>query len=400
VNVRDLTYFAWTAVARHRLRSSLSLVGVAIGVSAVVMLTSLGEGARRYVTQEFMSIGANLVILVPGRNETTGAFPGVGGVPNDLTIDDVRALDREMPSLRTLAPLAMGNETVANRERRRQVMIVATTHDYADVRELTIARGRFLPKGDLDRGDQVAVVGAKVASELFPEENPLGKVIRVGDWRMRVIGVTEETGTQIGLDMDDVVMVPLATGMQMFNRTSLFRVMLKTHSHEDMQGTCDRALKILADRHDEEDVTCITQEAVVSTLSSILNALTAALAGIAAISLAVAGIGIMNLMLVSVSERTREIGLCKAVGARAPQILQIFLAEAIMLSLAGGIAGLTLGWAAMRILVWVYPVFPGAVPVWSAIAALGTAVTVGAVFGVLPARRATRLDPVQALAGK
>jgi putative ABC transport system permease protein len=400
VNVRDLTHFAWTAVARHRLRSSLSLIGVAIGVSAVVMLTSLGEGARRYVTQEFMAIGANLVILVPGRNETTGAFPGVGGVPNDLTIDDVRALDRAMPSLQTLAPIAMGNETVANRERRRQVMIVGTTYDYIKVRELSIAHGRFLPQGELDRGDQVAVMGAKVARELFPDESPLGNVIRVGDWRMRVIGVIEETGTQVGLNMDDVVMVPLATGMQMFNRTSLFRVLLKTHSHEDMEGTCDRALSVLADRHGEEDVTCITQAAVVDTLSSILNALTAALAGIAAISLAVAGIGIMNLMLVSVSERTREIGLCKAVGARAPQILQIFLAEAIMLSVAGGIAGLTLGWAAIRIMVWVYPVFPAAMPLWSVVAALATAVSVGAVFGVLPARRATRLDPVRALAGK
>jgi putative ABC transport system permease protein len=292
------------------------------------------------------------------------------------------------------------NETVANRERRRQVMVVGTTDDYAEVRELSIARGRFLPQGELDRGDQIAVVGAKVARELFPDENPVGKVIRVGDWRMRVIGVTEATGTQVGLNMDDVVMIPLATGMQMFNRTSLFRVLLKTHSHEDMQGTCDRALEVLADRHGEEDVTCITQEAVVSTLSSILNVLTAALAGIAAISLAVAGIGIMNLMLVSVSERTREIGLCKAVGARAPQILQIFLAEAILLSLAGGIAGLALGWAAMRVLVWIYPVFPAALPVWAVFAALSTAVIVGAVFGVLPARRATRLDPVQALAGK
>jgi putative ABC transport system permease protein len=224
--------------------------------------------------------------------------------------------------------------------------------------------------------------------------------VRVGDWRMRVIGVLERRGEQVGFDMDDLVVVPVATGMRIFNRTSLFRVLLGVGAHRDLDAACSRAVDILTERHGEEDVTCITQESVVSALSSILTALTLALGGIAAVSLSVAGIGIMNLMLVSVSERTREVGLLKAVGAGNGQILAVFLAEAILIASMGGLLGLSLGWASIRILVLLYPAFPAATPVWAVVAALATAVCLGALFGVLPARRAARLDPVAALAGR
>jgi putative ABC transport system permease protein len=400
VSPRDLVGFAVTALLRHRVRSWLSLLGVAIGVSAVVMLTALGEGARRYVSDQFMAIGSNLVIVVPGRNETTGTYPGVGGVPNDLTLDDARALERGIASVRRLAPVSMGNETVSSLERSRQVMVIGTTEAFLEVREISLAQGRFLPPGEMERGGQEAVLGARVAAELFPDGRPLGRVVRVGDWRMRVVGVIEASGTQVGLDVDEIVAVPVATGLRMFNRTSLFRVLLKTHSHEEMDVTCARAIEILKERHDEEDVTCFTQASVVSSLSSILAALTAALAGIAGVSLAVAGIGIMNVMLVSVSERTEEVGLLKAVGARSGQILRVFLAEAVLLAGVGGATGLLFGWLGVRALVWRYPAFPAAMPAWAVAAALAVAMGVGALFGVLPARRATRLDPVAALAGR
>jgi putative ABC transport system permease protein len=396
----DLGGFALTALARHRLRTALSLLGVAIGVTAVVLLTALGEGARRYVTGQFAQLGANLLILVPGKNETTGTYPGVAGVANDLTLDDALALRRGLPNLQVLAPISMGNETVAHRERRRQVMVIGATHQYRQARELRIVRGRFLPPGKLDRGGQTVVLGATVAEELFPEGQAIGRVVRIGDWRMRVIGVIESVGTQIGLDMDDLVIVPVATGMRMFNRSSLFRILLKTHSSEDVQGTCAQAKAILTERHDEDDVTCIAQESVVSSLSSILTVLTLALGGIAAISLSVAGIGIMNVMLVSVSERTEEVGLLKAVGARSRQILAVFLAEAVLLAGIGGVVGLLLGWASVQMLVGLYPVFPAATPLWASAAAFSTSLVVGALFGVLPARRAMRLDPVAALAGR
>jgi putative ABC transport system permease protein len=386
----------------------LSLLGVAIGVAAVIMLTALGEGARRYVTGQFASLGSNLVILIPGKNETTG-FPGVGGVPNDLTLEDARALERGVPQLSALAPVLMGNETIAHRERRRQVAVLGSTHELLRIHALSMASGRFLPPGDIARGGQVIVLGAKVADELFPNQNAVGRVVRIGDWRMRVIGVLEARGTQVGLNRDDLVLVPVATGMRMFNRTSLFRILLKTTNYGDVDGTCPRAVAILTERHDEEDVTCITQESIVSSLSSILTVLTLALGGIAAISLSVAGIGIMNLMLVSVSERTAEVsvsertaevGLLKAVGAGNTQILAVFLAEAILLATVGGLLGLLFGWAAVRALVMTFPAFPASPPLWATAAAFGLSVLIGAIFGVLPARRAARLDPIAALAGR
>lgn len=396
----DLLGYAWAALARHRVRTCLSLLGVAIGVAAVVLLTALGEGARRYVSNQFASIGSNLVILFPGRNETTGGFPGVTGVPNDLTLEDARALERGLPSLRALAPVAMGNETVAYRERRRQVAVVGSTQAFLQVRQVGVARGRFLNEHEAERGTQLAVLGAKVAAELFPGQRAVGEILRIGEWRMRVIGVLESRGMHVGLDVDDLVIVPVRTAMQMFDRTSLFRVVLQARAHADVDTVCPRAIEILSERHGEEDVTCVTQETVVSTLGSILDVLTAALGGIAAVSLAVAGVGIMNLMLVSVTERTAEIGLARAVGAQRRQVLAVFLAEAVLLAGLGGVAGLALGWLLVRALAWFYPAFPAAIPLWAAAAAFANALVVGALFGILPARRATRLDPIVALAGQ
>jgi putative ABC transport system permease protein len=400
VRAEDLASFALTALARHRLRTGMSLLGVSIGVAAVVLLTSLGEGARRYVTGQFAAIGSNLLILLPGKNETSGFFPGVSGVPNDLTIDDARALERGLPSLAVIAPLIAGNETASHRDRSRQITVIGATASFHDLYSLEVARGRFLPEVDYDRGGPEVVLGSVLAAELVPDGDAVGRVVRIGDWRMRVVGVLAEKGQQIGLDIDEVAIVPLATGMRMFDRTSLRRVLMRTHQFELADATCERALAILTERHGEEDVTCFSQESVVSSLSTILSLLTAALGGIAAISLSVAGIGIMNVMLVSVSERTSEVGLLMAVGARRRQVLAVFLTEAVLLAVIGGLLGVGLGWIGIRVLVLLYPAFPAAMPLWAVAAALSTSVAAGAVFGVLPARRAARLDPVAALAGR
>jgi putative ABC transport system permease protein len=399
VTPADLAELALPALLRHRLRTGLSLLGVAIGVAAVVMLTALGEGARRYVTGQFAALGSNLLVILPGRTETTGAIPHLGGVPNDLTLDDARALAR-LSGIRLVAPIAIGNETVSHRERSRQVTVIGATHELLEARQLVMGQGAFLPPGEMERGAAMIVLGAKLADELLPGESPLGRVVRVGEWRMRVIGVLERRGTQLGLNMDDVAILPVSTVLRMFNRSSLFRVLMRTHAHSELDLACDRAVALLTERHAEEDVTCITQDSVVAGLSSILTALTLALGGIAGVSLAVAGVGIMNLMLVSVSERTAEVGLVKALGAANRQVLAVFLTEAVLIALAGGLLGLGVGWTAIRVLVLMYPVFPAAPPLWALAAALGLSVAVGALFGVLPARRASRLDPVVALAGK
>jgi putative ABC transport system permease protein len=394
----DVAFFALRALRGHRLRTVLSLLGVAVGVAAVVVLTALGEGARRYVTSQFQMLGTNVLILAAGRNETTGGMPGIGGVPNDLTLDDMVAIQRLMPEILHIAPIVMGTETVAHGERRRQVAVSGTTPDMKAIRSLHIARGRYLPQVELHRGEAVAVLGHKVAEELFPREDPVGQVVRVGSWRVRVIGVTAPRGVQLGLDLDDMVVVPVATGMRIFNRSSLFRVFMQVRSASEVEAARRNVVALLTERHGEEDVTCISQDAVITGLGAILSALTLALAAIAAVSLAVAGIGIMNVMLVSVSERTREVGLLRAVGAARGQVLAVFLAEAVVLSTCGGLLGLAAGGAAVSALVTAYPDLPARPPAWAVLSALLLSMAVGTLFGVLPARRATRLDPVAALA--
>ena len=400
MSLRDLLGFAARALRGHRLRTGMSLLGVAIGVAAVVTLTALGEGARLYVIGQFASVGTNLLIVVPGRTETTGGMPGMGGVPNDLTLEDARAVLRGVPEIDKAAPIVMGTETVAFGERQRQVALVGATHEMLEVRRLGVASGRFLPPLEWDRSSPVTVLGQTSARELFPGRDPVGEVVRVGDWRMRVVGVLAPRGQQLGVDMDDVAIVPVGTAMKMLNRSSLFRLLLQVRAHTDLDRARERVVRLIAERHGEEDVTGITQDAVLGAFTSILGALTLALAGIASVSLAVAGVGIMNVMLVSVSERTREIGLLKALGAGRRQILLAFLAEAVLLSTAGGLLGLLVGWLAVRALVVVYPALPATPPPWAVVAAFSLSVAVGAVFGVLPARRATRLDPVAALSGR
>jgi putative ABC transport system permease protein len=400
MTLTDLFRFALRSLSGHRLRTILSLVGMAIGVAAVIALTALGEGARRYVTEQFASIGSNLLMVVPGKSETTG-IPGIGAAPNDLTLEDSQAIARQVPEAELVAPFVVGTEAVAHGSRRRQVPIGGTTHEFAEVRKLAVARGVFLPEEELRRGRSVAVLGSKIARELFPGEEPVGKVVRIGGWRMRVIGVLETRGTQLGMNMDDMVVVPVATGMRMFDRRSLFRIMIQVRRGADLEMVKGRVIRLLTERHDgEEDVTVLTQDAVVSTFSQILGALTLALAAIASISLTVAGIGIMNVMLVSVSERTREVGLLRALGVKRRQVLTVFLTEAALLSTTGGLLGLAAGWAAVRILVGIFPALPASPPTWAVVAALALSVGVGVLFGLLPARRAARLDPVAALAGR
>jgi putative ABC transport system permease protein len=292
----------------------------------------------------------------------------------------------------------MGNESVSAGERSRQVAVIGSTAELVEIRNLELRTGSFLPAGDWDRGSPVAVLGHKTAQELFPGRNPLGRIVRIGDHRMRVIGVLARRGVNLGIDMDDVVMVPVATNMKIFNRTSLFRVFLQLGERADLGRVERDVTAVLGERHDgEEDFTLITQDAVLSAFTGIFAALTLALAGIAAISLTVAGVGIMNVMLVSVAERTREIGLLKAVGARPRQILAAFLVEAVLLSLAGGLVGLAAGWLAVAGLVAAYPALSASPPGWAVAAALAVCFGVGGLFGVLPARRATRLDPIAAL---
>jgi putative ABC transport system permease protein len=399
---RDLLHLAAESLTRARLRSAMMLIAMAIGVAAVVVLTSLGEGARRYVTGEFRALGTDLLIVLPGRSETTGLQPGMfaGETPRDLTLRDAQALLR-LPDVRRIAPLVIGSASVSARELSRDVAVIGTGPDFLTIRNLSIAEGDFLPPGELDRDLAVCVIGSKVSRELFPRGDALGSAVRIGERRFRVIGVLADTGRAIGFDLQELVLVPVSTAQQLFNTESLFRILIQARDRDSMPRVREAVRKTLKDRHQgEEDVTVVTQDAVLKTFDRIFTALTLTLAGIASISLAVAGILIMNVMLVAVSQRTAEVGLLKALGARGSQITALFLAEAILLSAAGAAAGLVLGYSATWIIGRIYPALPVGAPLWAVVMAVCIAVASGVVFGLLPARRAARLDPVAALAGR
>ena len=395
----DVLRFARDAAAGYPLRTSLSVLAMAIGVAAVVVLTSLGDGARRYVVEQFSSLGSNLVIVLPGRSATGGFSPAnaMTSTPRDLTVDDAFALTR-LPSVRRVAPLTAGNSEINANGRLREVVVAGTASTYLDIRSFKMAQGHFLPEADWSRGAPVAVIGAKIQEEIFAGRPAVGELIRLGDRRLRVIGVLKATGQGVGgLNTDEIVFVPVGVGQSLFNTNSLFRVLIEARSRGEIEAVKREVSAMLKARHGEEDITVITQDAVLATFDKLLRALTAAVAGIAAISLAVAGILVMNVMLVAVTQRTAEIGLLKALGARSASIRDAFLAEAAMISLVGALTGYGLGLFGAFVLRQMYPVFPAYPPDWAVVAALVTALGTGLLFGIMPARRAARLDPVQAL---
>ena len=400
MRTRDLLAFAVGAARGNRVRTALLMLAMAIGVAAVVTLTALGDGARRYVVREFSAIGSNLVIVLPGRTETGGINPGsfVSSTPRDLTVDDALALLRA-PGVQRVAPLVVGTSELSVGGKLREGMVVGTTAEYIEVRQSKMAQGQFLPSEDWNRGSMVMVIGAELRAELFPNEPALGRFVRVGDRRFRVIGVLASTGSGLGMNTDELAIVPVSLAQAMFNTNTLFRILVEARNRDAIEPVKRQVAQVIQQRHDgEEDVTVITQDAMLATFDKLLRTLTMGVAGIAAISLAVAGILVMNVMLVSVAQRRSEIGLLKALGASGGTIRAAFLVEAAMLSAAGALFGYALGLAGAAVIRALYPTFPAYPPDWAVLAGLATALFTGVLFGVLPARNAARLDPVTALA--
>lgn len=399
MTLADRLRFALTALQGARLRTTLMLLAMAIGVASVVLLTSLGEGARRYVIGQFSSLGTHLVIVFPGRNETTGDTPPMlSDTPRDLTLEDALSLQR-LPAVRHIAPVNIGSADIAYRNRDREAVIMGTTEAMQTIRGLELTQGRFLPPMEARRAAPVAVIGEVIRQELFGNRRALGEWVRIGERRFRVIGIMAASGVSLGVDTDELVVIPIASAQQLFNTRSLFRILIQASGRETIDTVKAATGRLLRERHDgEEDVTVITQDALLTTFDRIFDALTLTVAGIAAISLVVAGILIMNIMLVTVTQRTTEIGLLKAVGASPAQVMSLFLTEAILLSLLGALLGLLLGSGGSWLLGQLFPLLPMGAPLWALFGALGVALTTGVLFGVMPARRAARLDPVQALA--
>lgn len=395
----DIARFSWEALAGYPARTLLMLLAMAIGVASVVALTALGEGARGYVIDEFASLGTNMVIVFPGRSETGGVNPGAmfGETPRDLTLDDAQALTRN-PRVRRVAPMNVGSVTVSHAARSRDVVMIGSTAELLHIRQWETDQGRFLPPMDLKEAMPVAVIGRKIRDELFGSSNALGEWLRIGDRRFRVIGIMGSVGRSIGVDVEETVIIPVGAAQQVLNTQSLFRVLVEARAREDIEAVRQFAEDTLQRRHQgEKDVTVVTQDAVLSTFDDILVALTLAIGGIAAISLAVAGILIMNVMLVAVSERTSEIGLLKAIGATPGQILALVLAEATLLSVLGATLGVAIGSGVSMLVRQAMPAVPAVAPPWVILLVIAVALFTGIVFSLLPARNAAKLDPVSAL---
>lgn len=400
MNLADTLRFATGSLRGARTRTLLMMLAMSIGVAAVVILTALGEGARRYVMNQFSSLGSNLVIVLPGRSETAGAMPGMllGQTPRDVVLDDALALLRS-PSILRIAPLIVGAAQASHEARNREVVLLGSTPELLAIRHMELAQGQFLPEGDPHTAMPVCVLGAKIRRELFGSEAAVGAWLRIGDRRFRVVGVLASQGESMGMNTDNLVIVPVASAHVLLNTQALFRILIEAKGRGSIAGAQRDAERIMMERHGgERDVTVITQDAVLATFDRILRALTLAVGGIATISLSVAGILIMNVMLIAVAQRTQEIGLLKALGAPPGEIRRLFFAEAALLSAVGSLFGLALGEIGSAIIGLVYPALPVAAPWWAVLAAFGTALGTGILFSVWPARRAAQLDPVLALA--
>ncbi|HHM05677.1 MAG TPA: FtsX-like permease family protein [Gammaproteobacteria bacterium] len=393
---RDFIRLTVSAVAAQRLRSLLTGLGIAVGIAAVVLLTSIGEGIRQYVLSEFTQFGTRLVMINPGRTVTLGTPLGILGTVRPLSLQDAAALEK-LPETRGVVAATQGNAEVEYGPRRRRVTVYGVGPALPEVFRMDVASGRFLPPDKLDTPRAFAVLGSKARSELFGTANPLGKRIRVGGARYRVIGVMESKGQMLGIDMDDAIYIPTARAMDLFNRESLMEIDVLYAPETEVNDVVAAIKRTLTARHGREDFTITTQEQMLDVLGSVLGVLTFAVGALGGISLAVGAVGILTVMTITVSERTGEIGLLRALGARRGQVLGLFLGEAMVLAALGGAAGLALGMGGAQVLHWAIPALPVHTPMWYVLLAETLATAIGLIAGVAPAQRAARMNPLEAL---
>lgn len=393
---RDFLHLTGSSLLTHKLRSFLTMLGISVGIAAVVILTSIGEGIHKFILAEFTQFGTTLIAINPGKTDTMGMSMGVFGTERPLTIDDARALEK-LSFTKSVVGFIQGNAEIEANRRSRRVTVYGTDTDFPETFKMPIGLGQFLPDDDPLSPRALAVLGSKVKQELFGNLNPIGKKIRVGGERYRIIGVMQSKGQVLGFDLDDTVYVPLSRGLSMFNREGLMEIDVLYHEGTNEQKVVSSIKRLLESRHGREDFTITTQQQMLDVMGSILNVLTFAVGAIGAISLLVGAIGIITIMTISVAERTSEIGLLRALGAQHSQVLMLFLGEAVVLSAVGGLAGLLIGIGFGQALHLAIPALPIHTP-WSyVVIAELTSVLIGLAAGVIPAQRAARLDPVEAL---
>lgn len=395
--IADATRFALQAITSHRMRSFLTLLGIAVGIAAVILLTSIGEGVHRFVLAEFTQFGTNVIAVAPGKVKTGGQPPtGIPTTARLLTMEDARSL-KQLPQVTGSTPTVWGNSEVEGNGRLRRTTIYGVDADFTRVFSSKVRMGSFLPREGAGSSRAFVVLGSKLRSELFGTVNPLGARVRIGGLHFRVIGVMAPKGQFLGIDLDDTAFIPVQRALELYNREGLMEIHV-IYAEGTSSATVAKAVKKqLALRHGHEDFTVTTQEDMLKTLSNILNILTMAVGALGGISLLVGAVGIVTIMTISVTERTNEIGLLVALGARRSTVLGLFLSESIMLAALGGVLGLSLGVGLAQLISLLVPTFPVHTP-WSfAVGALLMSAMIGLLAGVLPARSAARLDPIEAL---
>ncbi len=385
------------AIRANPLRSVLTTLGVVIGVLSVILLVSVGDGARKYLGDQFAGIGMNLISVSPGHRETTGFGPPHGASEQQLTMADYEAIVHRLTSLDGASPIVQASATMSYEGRQRDSFLFGVGDRFGEIRNMQVDRGQYISEEDLEGSRRVVVLGHTIVRELFGDDNPLGKTMRIAGSSFRVIGIMASKGTAMGFDMDDIAMIPATVAIDMFDLPGVNQMLLRARDRTAVPTVIEDVKDLLRRRHRTEDFTVVSQEDLLKTVDGITATMTLVLLAIASISLLVGGIGIMNIMLVSVRERTREIGVRRAVGARKSDILRQFLTESIVISLLGGTIGLALGATIIFAVVKGFPALPVRLSPWIVGVALGFSALVGVASGVVPARRAAGLDPVEAL---
>ena len=392
----DMLRITTSSFLTYRMRSFLTGLGIAIGIAAVILLTSIGEGLHQFVLTEFSQFGTNIITIQPGKTQTQGGNVGIFGSVRPLSLDDADSL-RRLPYVENVNPSVMGNAEVRFNGKTRRTTIFGEGRNFAKSFTMKVQSGTFWPDEDNAQARAFVVIGAKIQQELYAGENPLGQYLRVGGQRYRVIGVMEPKGQVLGMDLDDAVFIPAARAMELLNRPGLIEVQVSYRAGADVNDVLRIISERLKERHGREDFTVISQAQALDVLNSVLDVITFAVGALGGISLLVGAVGILTIMTMAVTERTAEIGLLRALGAQEKQVLMLFLGEAIMLSALGGIMGLAVGIGIAQTVHFFAPSFPVHTPWLFVFLAEFTAVTIGLVAGVAPAMRAARLDPVEAL---
>ena len=395
----DLVLSAIETIRGAKLRSLLTTIGITIGVFSIILLMALGDATRSYVGRTFASLGDNVLQVRPGKRDTQGAAPiSVSGVGHALSLGDARAIEGRLVGADGVSGVVEGAAQVRWSALRRDVSLFGVGTQFARVRHMEVESGRFFSQDEDNGRRKVVVIGHLIQEELFGDTNPLGKLLRVNDSEFRVVGVLEPKGSLLGTDLDDLVLIPAASALDLFDLNALSAILVRPRSGTNLDDLRDAVEDLLKRRHNQQvDFSIVSQDELLATINATMAALTAVLAAIASIALVVGGIGIANIMLATVHERTREIGLRRALGATRAVVMLQFLVESAALSWIGGYAGVFLGTVVIGVASVVKTDFPIELSPWIGATALGFSALVGILAGVVPARRAAALDPLEAL---